>query len=127
MNKSDIAFYGAGTTIKKGEHTPDIYKYTTDEVISAEEISTAGLNASIPWRTYNFSNTDAQLILRENQYINLTKGDSLLNISLRNTQTDITNEFTPVIAASYKLAAKDSSSAVEVPLPKLSLDDANCS
>ena len=127
MNKTDIAFYGAGTTIKKGSNTPDIYKYTTDEVISAEEISTAGLNASIPWRTYNFSNNGAQLTLRENQYINLTKGDSLLNINLRNTQTDITGEFTPVVTASYKLAAKDNASAVEVPLPKLSLEDENCS
>jgi hypothetical protein len=48
MNKTDIAFYGSGTTVKKGTHTPEIYKYTTDEVISAEEISAAGLNASIP-------------------------------------------------------------------------------
>ena len=127
MNKTDIAFYGSGTTIKKGESTPEIYKYTTDEVISAEEISAAGLNASIPWRTYNLSNTGAQLTLRENQYINLTKGDSLLNIKLKNDSTDITNEFTPVDTASYKLAAKDSNSAVEVPLPKLSLEDANCS
>ena len=48
MNKTDIAFYGSGTTIKRNLKTSEIYKYTTDEVISAEEISAAGLNASIP-------------------------------------------------------------------------------
>ena len=125
MNKTDIAFYGAGTTIKKSENTPEIYKYTTDEVISAEEISAAGLNASIPWRTYNFK--EAPLTLRENQYINLTKGDSLLSIELKDNSTHITNRFIPVTTASYKLAAKDNNSAVEVSLPQLSLQGENCS
>ena len=127
MNKTDIAFYGAGTTIKKDTNTRDIYKYTTDEVISVEEISEAGLNASIPWRTYNFSGTNASLTLRENQYINLTKGDSLLAIELAGSADTITNEFTPVVTAQYKLAAKDNSSAAAVSLPKLSLEDTSCS
>jgi hypothetical protein len=48
MNKTDLAFCGSGTTIKRTIKTPAIYKYTSDPKISAEDISSAGLNAAIP-------------------------------------------------------------------------------
>ena len=38
MNKSDIAFYGSGTTIERQVSTQSIYKYTSDTNISAEDI-----------------------------------------------------------------------------------------
>jgi hypothetical protein len=48
MNKSDIAFYGSGTTIERQVSTQSIYKYTSDTNISAEDIIYAGLKADIP-------------------------------------------------------------------------------
>jgi hypothetical protein len=47
INKSDIAFYGFGSTIRRKHNTPIIYKYSTEDVISSEEIASQGLSSSI--------------------------------------------------------------------------------
>jgi hypothetical protein len=47
-NKNNIAFYGFGTTIRRSNTTPDIYKKVSDLVVSSEEVSTNGLNMNIP-------------------------------------------------------------------------------
>jgi hypothetical protein len=46
-NKSDIAYYGAGTKITRTINTPPIFKYNTDNTISSEDIATKGMNAAI--------------------------------------------------------------------------------
>ena len=79
MNKSDIAFYGFGSTIRRTHNTPTIYKYVTENTITSEEIATNGLSESIPWRSYNFEDNGSLSII-ENQFINLTEGDYLINI-----------------------------------------------
>lgn len=121
MNKTDLAFCGSGTTIKRTIKTPAIYKYTSDPKISAEDISSAGLNAAIPWRTYNFkeeTNDDKTLTILENQYINLTKGDKLINIVLENSQGTINADYKAVSSASYNINGEG-----EQPLPPLNIDN----
>lgn len=108
MNKSNIAVYGFGTTVKRGIHTPKIFKYISDDVISTTEIATNGISASIPWRNYKLNGEKAAITLTENQFINLTEGDTLLDVDLAGVEA-ITNEFTPVGdgGASWELAGKD--------------------
>ena len=110
MNKSDIAFYGFGSTIRRNINTPAIFKYTSDDVISTEDISTSGLSAAIPWRKYNLSNEKAALTIMENQFINLTAGAELTNIDLKSDITAITNDYVDVesYGASWKTTEKDS-------------------
>jgi hypothetical protein len=119
MNKSDIAFYGFGTTVRRGLKTPEIFKYTSDDVINSDEISTQGLNAAIPWRNYNLSAVDAELTLTENQFINLTENDTLLQIDMG--ADTITNNFESVNieGTSWKFANEE---AVQT-LPNLNLKD----
>ena len=120
MNKSDIAFYGFGTTVRRGLKTPDIFKYTSDDVINSDEISTQGLNAAIPWRNYNLSAEEAELTLTENQFINLTENDTLLRITMG--EDTITNDFKSVSieGTSWKFANEE---AIQT-LPNLNLKDA---
>ena len=54
-NKTDIAWYGAGTKLKRTLYTPEIYKYASDDSISTEDIASQGLSAAIPWRPFDFS------------------------------------------------------------------------
>jgi hypothetical protein len=48
MNKTDIAFYGFGSTIKRKHNTPIIYKYISENTVTSEDIADKGLSASIP-------------------------------------------------------------------------------
>ena len=82
--KTDIAYYGAGTKIKRSKDTPLIFKSVHDSIITAEDIATNGLSAAIPWRTYNFSTTGdikRRLTLTEYQYRNLVQGNILKAVS----------------------------------------------
>ena len=119
MNKSDIAYYGFGTTIRRGINTPTIFKYTADDVISTAEIAANGINASIPWRNYNLAAENSALTITENQFINLTAGDELIHATLKNLPEYINNEPTDVTSASWKLAGADA----VVNLPVLDLAD----
>ena len=122
MNKSDIAFYGFGTTIKRGLKTPTIFKYTSDDLISTDEISTNGLSSSIPWRSYKLNGSDAALTIIENQFINLTEGDTLVSVDLEDEQL-INNDYKNVGSdgATWKIAGSDST----ISLPTLKLLDEN--
>jgi hypothetical protein len=110
MNKSDIAFYGFGSTIRRGIGTPTIFKYTSDDVINTTEISTNGINASIPWRNYNLSGKNAELTITENQFINLTAGDTLEKVHLVDPGDFLNNEYTDIGSngASWKFAGSES-------------------
>ena len=114
MNKSDIAFYGFGSTIKRGLNTPTIFKYTSDDVISTTEISTNGINASIPWRNYNLSGEKSELVITENQFINLTTGDELLSLDVTDKGM-LDNDFVTVGAngASWKTNSGDTEAESE--------------
>ena len=103
MNKSDIAFYGFGSTIRRTHNTPTIYKYVTENNITAEEIATNGLSESIPWRNYNFED-NGTLSIVENQFINLTEGDYLISIELEDNEDYINSEYKNVISANYSFA-----------------------
>ena len=118
MNKSDIAFYGFGSTIRCGHKTPTIFKYVSDDLISTTEISENGINAAIPWRNYNLSAADSAITITENQFINLTAGDELVNVDIageviNNTYKDISG------SASWKLA----DATALTTLPQLDLKD----
>lgn len=76
QDKSDLAYYGAGTKIKISNKTPTIYKSKNDSSISATEIATYGLSAAIPWRSYSLSD-ESYIKLTEYQYRNLVAGDKL--------------------------------------------------
>lgn len=127
MNKSNIAYYGFGSTIRRGIHTPTIFKYTADDVISTSEISTNGINAAIPWRNYNLNGDNQELTITENQFINLTAGDELVTLYLTNNahtdpSTIINNDYLDVDndrGASWKTAGD----GVLVNLPTLDLKD----
>ena len=96
-DKLDIAYYGAGTKIKKTIYTPQIYKSKFDNEISAEEIATKGLSAAIPWRPYSFGNAghNKELVLTEYQYITLAEGSTLVSCELEDdvTATTLSNNW----------------------------------
>jgi hypothetical protein len=115
--KTDIAYYGAGTTIIKitdAGNDIDLTKKTADGDVSEEDIMTYGLAASIPWKQYNFSSTH-KLKIVENQYISLTEGDTINSLSNSgsdnngNIALDLDNEWKSVVKANYKFAEKDTS------------------
>jgi hypothetical protein len=120
MNKSDIAYYGFGTTIRRGLNTQTIFKYASDDIISTAEISTNGINASIPWRNYNLSGEKSAITLTENQFINLTTGDTLEHIVFEDNSVEvINNDYKDVSDASWKLSGTDA----VINLPVLDLKD----
>lgn len=124
MNKSDIAFYGFGSTVRRSINTPTIFKYTSDDLISTDEISNNGINASIPWRNYNLSGENAAITIIENQFINLTAGDTLEQVHLADVGPYINNDPRPIgdNGASWKFAGADSVTS----LPALKLGDPDC-
>lgn len=131
MNKSDIAFYGFGSTVRRGINTPPIFKYTSDDLISAEQISSAGLSASIPWRNCKLNDENAAITITENQFINLTEGDQLisLNFSAGSSTGCLDSQYRDVTDATYAFATADATDAernkVTEHLPVLSLNNAN--
>ena len=116
-NKSDIAYYGAGTKIKVTIKTPRIYKYAADNSISADDISTYGVTSAIPWRAFDFSKTaasDKSVELIEYQYLNLIEGNILNTVTAATTtntgaanattiEIDIDGDYKPVKSATYTL------------------------
>lgn len=129
MNKSDIAFYGFGSTIRRTHNTPTIYKYVTENNITSEEIATNGLSESIPWRNYNFEDNGTLSII-ENQFINLTEGDYLIDIDFENNEDCIDSEYKNVNSATYSFAVDNEKSEVakdedlvSSSLPKISVSD----
>lgn len=127
MNQSDIAFYGFGTTIRRKYNTPEIYKYASEDSVKAEDIITRGLNADIPWRNYDLR--EYNITITENQFINLTEGDYLVNIELAPGEDSlIDNKYRIVKSASYAFATENTSNnaaeadLITSQLPPLSLE-----
>lgn len=82
-DKVDMVAYGSGTKITRSEYTPEIFKYKKDAYISPDEISTKGLTAAIPWRSYNFGSSggkNRKLVATEFKYVNLMAGDILSTV-----------------------------------------------
>lgn len=127
--KLDLAFYGTGSLIVKHQDTPTLIKDTQEGTVSAEDIITYGLNA-IPWgspyrlilknnTTNSSKKIDARISVIENQYINLTEGDTLLALTSRpNEKTigtgqesyiglNLSNNWQSTGAAKYKFAEQD--------------------
>ena len=109
INKNDIAYYGSGTKIKKSINTPRIYKTKEESTITAEDIANLGLSAAIPWRTYNLGLTNAELVITEYQYINLTEGNTLLSYTLDTHEQShiLNNNYKYVTDAQYILDSGD--------------------
>ena len=112
-NKTDIAWFGSGTKIRRTIYTPELYKLSSDNNLSIETILTQGLNASIPWKTFDFSTvgeTKKALELIEYQYINLLAGDKLVKVytdlekNIGSIAT-ITAKSIPIKGADYILGA----------------------
>lgn len=122
MNKSDIAYYGFGSTIRRNIATPTIFKYLSEDLISTTEIATNGISASIPWRNYNLSGTNGGLTIIENQFISLTAGDILIRADIEDENvTHINNTYQNIgsAGASWKAAGD----GPEIVLPALKLAD----
>lgn len=81
--KQNLVYYGKGTTIRRHQHTPTLYKKSNDVDPSAEDVASYGLIASLPWHAYALSdrnNTKRSLTIIENQIISLTEGDQLIGV-----------------------------------------------
>lgn len=118
--KESFVYYGAGTEIRKGKQTPDIKRREGMAKMSSNEINDAGVVAAIPWTPFNLSGKDAAITISEYQVINLVEGDSLLNVTLVDENTDspiIQNKFKRVYSAAYIV------SGLEGSLPELAIDN----
>lgn len=125
INKSDIAFYGFGSTIRRKHNTPIIYKYSTEDAISSEEIASQGLSSSIYWRNYDLSGSNKSITITENQFINLVEGDRLDTLVL-SEGTVIDNNYKKVNSASFTFAAStEGSQGTYMDLPNISLENSN--
>ena len=120
--KTDLVFYGTGTLIVKHKDTPELEKNIVDGTISAEDIITYGLDAIPFGNAYDLSitttstsgNRDCSLTIIENQYINLTEGDTLyaVNNAENNSNAEanttiglsLSNNWQDVSFARYKFA-----------------------
>lgn len=83
-NKTDFAYYGAGTVIRKvGTNVPSLAKNKNTQQVSLSDIATLGLAANIPWKSYKFNN-DNYIEIQEYQYINLNEGNVLATVASKN-------------------------------------------
>lgn len=113
INKSDIAYYGAGTEITA--KNIDFTKKVGDVASDKDTIAANGLAASIPWKAYRVSN-EQFVQLREYQYMNLVEGCSLVDVETNSgSALTLGNNFTPINGATYIIDDVQSS------LPAISL------
>lgn len=76
QNKTDFAYYGAGSVIVK-ENINQIKRVSTEtSKVSMSAVEQNWINSDIPWTTYTLTNNQAVYVI-ENQYISLTEGDTL--------------------------------------------------
>lgn len=77
-NKTDMAYYGSGTVVRRSNSNVVLQKVKEDaENIDSETILSSGLISSIPWIAKTFDK-DNYLSLHEKQYITLTEGDTFI-------------------------------------------------
>ena len=118
-NKTDFAYYGAGTVIKIHGDVQISKKKDTQQV-SLSDIITLGLAATIPWKSYRF-NENRYIEIQEYQYTNLNEGNVLRTISTVDSTEDadtidlsINGEWQAITGATYALTSvedkKDASS-----------------
>lgn len=111
-NKLDFAYYGNGTKITRSNKSVSFSKYKTDNDISTEDIMTYGLAAAIPWVRVSVNNNN-YLTLQEYQYITLTSGDKLLELTFKSsTATTLKYDWQEVTAAKYQFASSESSESL---------------
>ena len=118
---TDLAWYGSGTKITRHKGTPAIYKLKSENNISVDDIASNGLAASIPWRSYSLNDLDTEnkksLLLTEYQYKNLSEGDTLISIELKEQNTNLNETWQECKAARYQFEEADSG---DDPLPPVS-------
>ena len=134
-SKMNLGYYGNGTTViitnninrtndpgnAADKNNNEIYKDNNLGKVSYDDIIQNGI-AAIPWGTAYDFNEDFNLTFIENQYISLTEGDTLINVSEEGTDSDyITNEWKTISGAKYQLAEADTSEE----LPKINIDGYN--
>lgn len=120
--ETDYNYYGPGTTITLGANTPTIFRYTSSTEVTLEDILTYGLDAEIPWVTANLKGTNKNIIITENTFLSLTEGDKLLQLTLNDDNTLVsddtygylTGDWKKVVSATYQLSGGE-----ETPLPAL--------
>ena len=123
--KQNLAYYGAGSIVVKGDATAELIKYTTDGEVSSEEIATNGLMAAIPWGYYNLSGNRSIRVI-ENQYISLTAGDAVKSVTTSSCASGVAalnNNWVPITGAEYKFA-EDS---IYTSLPAVNVGNGNIS
>ena len=107
--KINMAYYGAGSIIVKSDGTPDLIKYNTNGIISAEDIAINGVEA-IPWVTFKLDKTK-KISVVENQYITLTEGDTFFGATDGEQQSNLgmilDNGWKKITGASYKFAESE--------------------
>lgn len=117
--KTDMVYYGAGSTIIKSENTPTLIKNTSKGVVKAEDIMNNGLDA-IPWIGFKLAGT-AKITVVENQYISLTEGDTFYGATDINVANiggiNLSNNWTNIGSARYKFAEE----ATATTLPEINI------
>jgi len=109
INKTDLVVYTSGTRVSINENsTIKLSKSVSDLEISAEEILTNGIAASIPWKQYNFTLED-YLTLTSYQYITLGEGDTLKDIITDKKVEKLTNTWIPITDAEYQYSTAPTS------------------
>lgn len=130
-NKSDIAYYGAGTKITRTNDKLVFRKDIRSESLSVEVIQRDGLGAAIPWQQTLLGENN-YIKIYEYKYISLFKGDLLENLTDISASLDheINNEWqklSPDTQVSYivNYANGDKFDTKTEYLPTLA-DDENC-
>ena len=93
-NQTDLAWYGSGCEIKwEGTGNPvTLKKAENADEVSVEDILENGISI-VPW-VKAIMKTDCYLTVREFQFINLTAGDTLVSLEMKeSTITKLTNDF----------------------------------
>lgn len=120
INKSDLVVYTSGTRIRKFGNI-ELTKSISDLEVSAEEILTNGIAASIPWKQYNFG-ADNYLKLVEYQYITLGENNTLVSLKAADdSKSKLTGDWIKVNQAEYKYSKEDDNHS----LPALDIENYN--
>lgn len=124
-NKTDLAYYGNGTKIKRSnERVVLTRKVSTTDEATADDILQYGLAASIPWITKSLTKND-NITIHEYQYINIVEGGALADVefvSTGETFTKLSSNWQKIKSASYYLSSTsdEQSCLSEIKIPDMS-------
>lgn len=132
QNKTDFAYYGAGSIIVKSGINQLKRNSSGSDKVSIEAVEQNWVETDIPWNTFALTSDDKAIYVIENQYLSLTSGDVLNFASKDIIETRSENhvlslskdldssEWVPVASAKYTLAEGGSKNLPVINIPGLS-------